>query len=140
MKYNEEQIRFATHFSKNYKKLKVGTYISDCGRYFIEYSHRIPDTKTTARVSVQTGLIEFDKTQLRKKAYTSDFVFYLAIWCFSQFKLKDCFKADDFALKYYLSTRRSKSNLLIGYEQLLSTMLTEQNARRWAKIIMKLVK
>ncbi|HWY13077.1 MAG TPA: hypothetical protein VN026_17200, partial [Bacteroidia bacterium] len=66
----EDLIKFAKHFSKNYKTLGCGTFVSDCGKYRIDYLHRIRDKyskqpiNTPYRVGHKTGIMEFSKSKM----------------------------------------------------------------------------
>ena len=58
---------------------------------------------------------------LKNKEYTSDFVFFIIIWCASCYELENLAMADKAVIGYYLTTGRSKKNLMLGYIKLFSS-------------------
>lgn len=118
-KPDAELLDFAERFADNYTTLECGIYVSDKDNYKIEYVSKIPDTKTGARVSNLTGVIQLDKTVYKSKEYSEDFIFYIILWCRIQFLYPTQYELSDLiALKYYLTTNRSKLNILKGYIRL----------------------
>lgn len=122
-----ELLLFAKEFSDDYKILSPGDYFSNKINYKIVYSLRIHDPITN-QIS-DTGMrvwgkhpsevIELDKTIFDHKKFTPDFIFYSIIFCviYSEQNF-DVHKADELAVKYYLTTGRSTKNLMIGMGQL----------------------
>jgi hypothetical protein len=117
---NDELIKFATEFSEKYRELDLGEYFSDNKKYHIKYFPTIKDTFTgviPVRVSNVTGIIEIDKSFFDAGCYTSDFVFYIIIWCVACFKQPErgnIKMADKISVEYYITTKRSRKNLKIG--------------------------
>ena len=143
---DSELLNFAKYFSDNYKELNVGEYFSENKKYQIKYLARIRDKSTLkvlnagAIVSNMTGIIELDKF-IFSKGYTSDFLFFIIIWCVacnSQENKGDMKMADKLAVEYYLTTGRSKKNLALGYVSFFSKVLTELNKERY-EIITKML-
>lgn len=138
---DDELLELAYYFSDNYRSLKVDTYFSKDKTYCIEYLDRIiigmsgEWDKTGVRVAMQAGVIEMDKTILSDEEYTSDFIFYLIIWCISRRQNDSIIQADNAAIKYYQSTRRSIKNLLKGFAKLVSNSNTALNMRRTENIL-----
>ena len=144
-KPNEELLDFAKDFSSNYKKLKAGKYSSVDGKYHLWYMDRIKDkdtgriVDTVARVSAITGVVEFDrKWFLAQKNVTSNFVFYLIIWHDVMKWLHDignpsAIQADAIANELYISTGRSKKEIVVGWLEVFSHANTHLNKTRYAK-------
>lgn len=136
---DSELLDFAKEFSDNYKRLTVGNYFSSKKTYHIKYLTKVVDNitgkqlTTGARISNDTGIIQFDKSLFKSKEYTSDFIFYIIIWCVScvnQSNKGDVKSADKNAIKYYLKTGRSKKNIAMGYVKLFSSVSTDLNKER----------
>ena len=136
---DSELLDFAKEFSDNYKRLTVGNYFSSKKTYHIKYLTNVIDDITGqklitgARISNHTGIIQLDKSLLKSKEYTSDFIFYIIIWCIAcnnQSNKGDVKWADKYAINYYLTTGRSKKNIAMGYVKLFSSISTDLNKER----------
>ncbi len=139
-----ELLAFAESFSDHYKVLTAGEYVSDNRKYQITYFNRIRDQytrrviNTGARVSQNTGIIHLDKFIFKNKAYNNDYIFYVIMWCVIEYQYKDIMLSDRIALQYYLSTGRSKQNILIAQGELFKTAPSNLNIKR-AKIMSKIL-
>lgn len=136
---DEELIDFATSFSDNYPKLKVGLYQSRTQKYNIKYLPKLTDNKTGERVYTgarvvmdggNTGLIHIDKSIFKNKKYTPDFVFFIILWCIVQHRFENLLLSDKITAEYYVKTKRSRNNCAIGFIELMSNRLTEENIKR----------
>jgi hypothetical protein len=125
---DEELLNFATEFSNQYKSLGLGNYCSDNQQYKIKLNERNKDSKTGMvanspfRIGVSSGIIEIDKFMSENENYTPDFLFFIILWCVAckrYTKSLDFKPIDQMTTEYYLTTERSKNNLLKGYTQLL---------------------
>ncbi len=132
---DSELVDFATYFSDNYKDLEVGSYFSDVDNYEIKFLDRITDSNTgcfintNARVCIGTedenlfnrnGIIELDKTKLSVSQITTDYVFFIIMWCVckSNNSTVSCFNIDELVVNYYITTGRSSKNLVLGIIEL----------------------
>jgi hypothetical protein len=139
---DEELIEFATEMSKALKNLTEQTYYSKNKTYQIEvfetlYDFKHKGLKTPARVGQTSGSIQLQKSKLISD-YTEDFVYHLIIWCAIEFCVLNLKQSDIISTKHYLTTLRSKQNLLKGYITLLELNPGEQNTERFT-IVKKLV-
>lgn len=130
---DKELLDFAESFSKIYKKSRGSFFISKNKKYQIRYLSRIPKTNTCVRIGTKTGIIEMDKTLLKAKAYTPDFVFFMVLWCIAcKEQNGDFAKSDIETIKYYQTTDRSIKNIFLGYLHLFSkTINVEFNKNRY---------
>ncbi len=119
-------LKFAKEFSDAYKILSPGYYSSNNKKYHIDYLPRIKDpitnkiSDTGIRIWNKSGIIELDKTFFNHKKFTSDFIFYQILVCviYNEHSF-DIHKADELAVECYITTGRSKKNLMIGMGQLV---------------------
>lgn len=119
-KIPNDLIKFAEQFSKNYKKLKCGKYTSDCGKYKINYEHRLKDKtgvfiETPYRIGHTTGIMDFSKSKCVNMPQS--FIFNGIIWCYAVTKLHpyDLVKSDLTAIKHSLENGFSKKEMMINY-------------------------
>ena len=140
-------LNFAKQFSDNYKKKSAGEYFSDDKKYHIKYLARIKNKNTGkvltigARISNMTGIIELDKFIFKSKQYTSDFLYFIILWCVArknQENRGDIKMADKMAIEYYLTTERSKKNLALGCKKLFTANQTKLNKERYELILQML--
>jgi hypothetical protein len=145
-KPDAELLDFAKDFSSNYKRLKVGDYKSNSGKYSVSYINKIKDKDTgriihaVARVSHKTGIMELDRSWcLKQKKVTGNYIYYLIIWHAIIKWLSDngspsFMDADIITNELYLKTGRSKKDIAIGWLKLFSTSNNESNKERYEKI------
>lgn len=146
-KPDTELLKFAEDFSAKYKKLKAGTYQSEDSLYTIKYLNGIKDGRTgkplttVARVSQTTGIIELDKkTLLRNKGANKNFVFYIILWCIvRRYYSETYYEADMLTTQYYMTTSRSKKNILAGWKMIFSKNNLEENTKRFTKTMTQLL-
>lgn len=137
----QELFDFAKQFSENYRTLTVGEYFSNDRKYQIKYLERIIDKNsgrklnTGARISHTTGIIEIDKLIFESEQYTSDYLFFIILWCVVEKMKRNPRLSDKITVEYYLTTGRSKKNLLIGYAKLFSSVMTELNVDRYKLLL-----
>lgn len=148
---DSELVDFATYFSDNYKTLEVGGYFSDVDNYEIRYLDRITDIgngdyiESNARVCVGTtdenlfnrnGIIELDKTKLSVSQITSDYVFFIILWCVCKSinSTESLFNIDELVVMYYLTTGRSNKNLSLGIIELFRSSPSSINLDRYKRI------
>ncbi len=111
---DEELIKFADTFSRHHKEFETGTYCSDNNTYCIQYLDKIPSkVDPTARISTKTGIIQLDKGRLSEHA--EGFVFYVILWCIVENIILNRTDADILTMTYYVTTGRSKKEVLQGY-------------------------
>ena len=143
-KPNNELIKFAKKFSKNFKKIGEGDYLSDGKKkYKIRYTNGIKDShrermlSTFCRVSIKDKHMEFDRKALRKKDIHIDFVFFLILWCIARLKVKSEFEADAITVKYYFTTGRSFIPVLNGWKKqfFISKFNNKMNTKRFDEMI-----
>ncbi len=116
----KDLIYFAKHFSSNYKKIKCGMYISDCGKYRIEYLHRIRDINgkrenTYGKISHTTSIMYFNKSKMVNMP--KSFIFNTIIWCYvakQEGLPTNHIYADLKALKCSLENGYSKKELFVS--------------------------
>ncbi len=116
VKVDPSLFKFADEFSSLYKKLitGAGVYKSDDRKYVIRYDHNWPAVCSFGHTSKQ---IVFGKKQI--KGYSPNYVFYLILWATAIGKNKGkTMKADHIATAQYLTTGRSKIDLLIGFSKM----------------------
>jgi hypothetical protein len=144
---DKELINFADEFSKKYTYVPAETYLSENQTYKIIYfeglcqninSKRI--TTTPARINKITGVIQLSKKQLLDKNITLNWVFYLIIWCVIRKNSKDDFEADRKTMKYYISTKKSIKDILIGYCIMFENADNEHNRDRFKLLTGKIKK
>ncbi len=135
---SKELITFATDFSENYLTQKPDFYRSGKngnGKYTIDYISENPKDPKVGRRNFSVGEMSknfiFSKDELSK--YSKNFVFYMVIWMavhIDNFELYE--ETDVHALKYYLSTNRSKKDMILGFLQSIKHQdpPTELNIRR----------
>lgn len=144
-----ELIQFATDFSENYRTQKTDIYYSKFsgGKYRIDYQKE--DNmfgKRNFSWGHTTGNFIFSKDQLI--TYNKNFVFYMVIWLWifgeiwklqsgKDYVFSDVPKeltiyeqADTLALKYYLSTKRSKKDIAVDFLKTIEKAMTIMNTRR----------
>lgn len=138
---SEELVSFAKYFSDNWENLSCGQYKSDNGRYTIRYKEKLLDQKTNeelntnVRVSHDSGIIEISKKRITELNTNKDYLFFIILWCIAQLHLKNYTESDIQTIQYYLTTGRSKMNLLNDYIGLFKTAPIELNRERMEKII-----
>jgi hypothetical protein len=134
LKPTKELIEFAEGFSENYLTQKADVYHSGKGgkgKYVIEYQKADSHPgKQNFSYGLTSGTFVFSKNELVK--YSKNYVFFMVIWLgmFGEvFKLKQEYsdnllipKADNYALKYYLKTKRSKRDIMTGFIQTISKL------------------
>ncbi len=125
---DEELLNFATEFSSQYKSLSAGSYCSDNDQYKIKLNERNKDSKTgrvtnsAFRIGRISNIIEIDKFMSENENYTPDFLFFIILWCIvcKRYIHSEQYEVlDKITIEYYLTTKRSKPNLLKGYIHLL---------------------
>lgn len=121
--YDEEFIKLADRFSKSYRHLGPGTFMSLKGNYQIDFLEKIyenndpaAESTTDARVSHLTGRIEISQAKLIKRGYTDNYIFFLLLWCRAAYakNIYDTLPADRIALYYYALTGRSMRDVFVG--------------------------
>lgn len=132
---DEELIEFANDFSKKYQTLSPGEYFSSQKHYHIRYLEKLAlknglFSKTGIRVGNSSGIIEMDKSIIMSEEITPDFIYFIIFWCVIQKQRQDLVLSDKWAVKYYLSTGRSKNNLMMGYLAIFINTATELNLIR----------
>ena len=135
-KIPKELISFAKSFSEKYKKLKCGTYTSDCGKYTIDYLKNLKDNntglivKTPYRVSHKTGIMDFNKSKMSKMS--PSFIFNAVIWCYVKFKIEpsDFITADIKSIQCSLENGFSKKEMLVNYCNILNNSPSDLNVNR----------
>jgi len=142
----QQLVDLAERFADNYKTLQVGEYCSDDDEFHIKYLSKIKDssgrqTKCGARVSHNTGIIELDKSVLKNKKYSSDFVYFVILWLYVIYNNNGNFiLADKLAINHYLTTKRLHKNLAVSINVFLKNFPSELNKKRLKevnKIILK---
>jgi len=144
---DEELVEFAHSFSDKFKKLNVGTYVSDNDNYKISYLSNIRDNltkniiNTNARIGHTSRLVELDKKKLIKQKVGEDYVFFIILWCF--FKVNnpnmDAYSdADIETFKFYSTTGRPYKKLISDFIGSLKHSPTELNSKR-VKVIMDII-
>lgn len=129
--WSAELLQFADDFSRGYTSSNEGLYISDNGRYMLKYVTSIDYVSPkAARISNRTGVIELDKTLLSSDKYHSDFVYYLIIWCIIENICRNPIMSDAVVIKFYLHSKRSRRNVVIGYLEMLKHSISETNKER----------
>lgn len=138
---SEELIKFAKDFSGKWENLSCGVYKSSNEKYTIHYKEKLLDQKTNeevntnVRIGHSTGRIEISKKRITELNTNKDYLFFIILWCIAQLHLNNYSEADIQTIKYYLSTGRSKINLLNDYINLFKTAPSELNRERMEKII-----
>lgn len=138
---SEELVSFAKCFSDNWENLSCGQYKSDNGRYTIRYKEKLLDQKTNeelntnVRVSNDSGIIDISKKRIIELNTNKDYLFFIIIWCIAQRTLKNHTEADIQTIQYYLTTGRSKMNMINNSFELFKTAPSELNRERMEKII-----
>lgn len=142
---DKELITFANEFSKNYKKVKAGIYASESETYIIWYKDKLvrKDTlidgefielDTPVRISNKKQIIEISRSKiLRNNKYNTDFIFFLIIWSIAivEIPTHDYQDADAATIRYYLTTKKSRKNILKGYlEMFRFSTARERNKQR----------
>ncbi len=137
---DKELLVFAKDFSENYLTQKCDTYYSGNsgnGKYVIEYlEHNESRDKRNFSVGMSSGNMVFSKNELIK--YSKNFVFYMILWMKAHKDVIDnrnderniFEETDKHALKFYLTTKRSKRDVFTGFSQLYTSTPTELNLRR----------
>jgi hypothetical protein len=123
---DQELIDFANYFSSKYKSLKFGNYRSNQGNYIIKYfpdgiiaAHSERKVSSPARINIITGEI-----QMSGKINTSDFAYFLIMWCIAKSykNVQGNMEADTLAFEHYINTGRSKKNILVGMAKMYAAI------------------
>lgn len=133
-KPDEELLKFADFFSKNWKTLEIGNYASDDNKYQIEYLDKIihfgSEPSTNIRVGQTTGTIEISKSKLQIIEASSDFIFFSILWCVVEKIILNTSKSDIIAMEYYIGTGKSVENVMTCWEKIVSIDPTEVDKKR----------
>jgi hypothetical protein len=129
-----ELVSFADDFSTKYEKLSEGDYFSEKEKYQIKYlpGFECNGPNFLARINNTTGIIEINRFAfLNIKGFTTDFVFFIILWCVA---CRQCagnvFKADEITFRYYHTTKRSVKNVLVGMINIFQMQPTKLNQDR----------
>lgn len=140
-KPTKELIHFAIWFSESYKNLEPAIYKSKNDIYTIDYLKKDPspnDVMSYERRNFsvgQSGVFILSKDKL--PAYSKNFVFYIVIWMAAHRGLFGKYAETDIpAVKYYLTTKRSKKDMILGFLQSIEHQLpiSKLNVDRLAEI------
>ncbi len=133
MEYSKELIEFAEKFSENYPTYTEGRYLSAQGNYTIDYKDI--DKKTPARISKKSEVkvIEINKRKIdRNDNLTYEFIYWLILWCQTISEMPEDFGgADREVTEHYLTTRKSKKQLLVGFINMVGPVPSSMNQRRY---------
>lgn len=136
--FPNELIVFAEEFAGNHIR-SAGRYSSEFGNHKIFYDDN-PDWTGMARVKQSTGEIQLSRTAiLESRNVTPSVVFFLILWCYVRNRVNSDTEADFLAAQYYLSTGRSKKELLCGFIATIETRPCDANDRRY-KLVEEMVK
>lgn len=97
---DEELLKFATNFSDNYKDCPIGDYFSENKKYHISYVDEVIDRHTEekiecgARIGHDSHLITIDKSFFSRDKITSDFLWFVILWCTVEVEVKNIMKSD----------------------------------------------
>lgn len=84
---SESLILFATEFSNKFKELDNGFFMSNDTKFSICYVDKITNiqngevSKSIFRLSKYSNQIELSKDYLNSMSFSSDYVFYIILWC-----------------------------------------------------------
>lgn len=132
-----ELLKFAGYFSKNYLDLSPGGYYSDDKNYHISYFEMHPDFNFGRVLS--RGGIQINKSSFDQPEIAVNFMFFLILWSTvkaSDRSMKDVY-ADSITLNYYLTTRRKKRDIRLGYLDMLSGISNASATLRLQEIFKK---
>ncbi len=151
---NWEKYSVELYSKESKRKHLPHCYTSNNGKYKIDYFDKIIDEKasimnglpvklneehkdyqeiefkTNIRVGQQTGIIQISKSKLVEYETNSDYLFMMILWCTVEKDIKDAYKSDEIAFRYYLTTGRSIKNVLIGYINLFKASPSDLNVKR----------
>ncbi len=138
---DQELIDFADDFSKNYNVYTCGLYTSKNGFYKIQYNNF--DTFRFFRIGHDSKIIEINKFDVEK--LSPDFVFYAIMWCVVVLRVKESghndkiLLADNIAMKYYLTTNRSRKNIALGIINLFEQSSNIELNKRRVKLMFSML-
>ena len=116
----KEFLKFAKEFTDKFKNLSSGDYFSSKKNFRISYYHQPLDfpelSNGQIRVGQSSGIIQFVKPLVHQKHITSDYLFFLLLWCKASADSGHIgtLHADKLALMYYLLTGRPKEPVIDG--------------------------
>lgn len=150
IKPDKELIQLAEDISKNFSKLKPGEYVSGKlgnGKYRVVLKTKILNkysgtgSLTPSRVSNLTGIIELNKSGLKK--YPDAFIFVQIIWCAIMYKLaieqslgssdETHIEADRIVAKFYFTKdrdKKEKESIVHAWFDLFKRVPTPLNKKR----------
>lgn len=136
--FPDEFLEFAGVFAVSYKTLDVPMIITDKSGFEIFYRKSfVGDSflQTPCRIYRETGTIEFNKSVLVKEDFSSDFVYFLCLWCYAQVLLKDHYASDMAAMRYMITEKKLTKELLGEfYKEFSKWIKVGQEIDRFKKI------
>lgn len=141
----KELVLFAREFSKSYRTISPGKYISNGNTYVIHYI-KTSGKNCPIRVGMNSGIIEMgQKELLDKQHYAEDYIFFMIIWCVIEHNTNNCLKSDRIAVETVNGVKGE--SILRGHLKLLSTSMDAANIKRivqlhkilWKKKVMRAI-
>jgi hypothetical protein len=131
---DDELLKFAIEFSDNFRIYHCGDYVSDDNNYHIHYEDELKGmtSQSWARSSeITTKKIELcRKCLVSDSKITSNYIFFMIIWCFLVKHTATFLEADRCTCEFYLTTHRDCSDIIYGWEQQFALNETKANKER----------